>query len=307
MWKIADAHCDTLWEIGVRGTAPEDCCVTAQRLRKGGVSLQTFALWAGPKGPQDDPAGKARAMLAAVDRLGVPVCRGPLPEELPEEPMGVLSIEGGEILEGSIARLDEYHQRSRVRLIALTWNNENEIGYPSAQDGPGLKPFGLHLLREMDARGIFADVSHLSEKGFWDVAEHAELPPVASHSNLRELCDVHRNLRREQARAIIERGGYIGVNLYSAFLAKDRPAVFEDVLRHIDALIGLGGEDAVGLGTDFDGIETWPEGLGTPAELPALLDALLARGYTREQVEKIAGGNYWRLLKRGEAAARIGK
>lgn len=304
MWKIADAHCDTLWEIGVSENAPSKCMITADRLTKGGVSIQTFALFAGPQGPSGKPYEKARAMLGAAGALGVPIERGILPEEIPDSPLGVLSIEGGEILEGSIARLEELHSECRLRMIALTWNNENEIGYPSAKDGPGLKPFGKGLLREMDARGIYADVSHLSEKGFWDVCEGMSLAPVASHSNFRELCDVHRNLNRSQIRAVIEKGGYIGINFYTRFLTGEASAAIEDVYRHIDAIMELGGEDVLGFGSDFDGIESWPEGLGDPLGFQPLCDGLLSRGYTREQVEKIAGGNLYRLLKRGEKAAK---
>lgn len=304
MWKIADAHCDTLWEIGVRKSDPEKCMITADRLEKGGVSLQTFALFAGPEGPNGAPYEKAREMLGAADKAGVPINRGALPDTMPETPTGVISIEGGEILEGSLARLDEMHAECRLRMIALTWNNENEIGCPSAKDGAGLKPFGKKLLQEMDAKGIYADVSHLSEKGFWDVCEGMSLPPIASHSNCKELCDVHRNLTRAQIRAVIEKGGYIGINFYTRFLTGEASATTEDVYRHIDAIMDLGGENVLGFGSDFDGIDSWPEGLGNPLGFQSLCDGLLSRGYTRKQVEAIAGGNLYRLLLRGEKAAQ---
>lgn len=305
MWQITDAHCDTLFSIGVRNRNPQDCQVTAQRLREGNVCIQTLAMFAGGKGPAGEPYKKALAMLEARDKVGVEIYEGDLPEELPQAPGAVLSIEGGEILEGSITRLDEFHARHHVRLIALTWNNENEIAYPSATDGPGLKPFGLHLLREMDARGICADVSHLSEKGFWDVIEHAALPPVASHSNYKPLCNIHRNLTKEQVQAIIAKNGFIGINFYSNFLVEDGVATLDDVVRHIDAIMELGGENVLGFGSDFDGIEIWPDGLGDPSCLPNLCNLLMQRGYTQEQVQAIAGGNYWRLLKQAEAAAII--
>ena len=302
---IADAHCDTLYAIAIHNCPPGDCAVTKPRMAAGGVGLQTFALFAGRHGTAGTPRADGIAMLEAVPRLDVPVFTGDLPDAPPEYPAGVISCEGGEMLEGSIAHLHEFHARARLRMIALTWNFENEIGHPAAL-GPegGLKPFGFELLREMDALGILPDVSHLNEAGFWDVCERAALPPIASHSDCRWLCDVPRNLWKKQARAIIDRGGFIGVNFYSDFLRSDGAATLDDVVRHIDALFELGGEDVVGFGSDFDGIERWPEGLGDPSGFPALLDALRCRGYGEAQLEKLAGLNLWNLLKRAEAAAR---
>ena len=302
---IADAHCDTLYAIAIEGTKPADCVVTPARLKQGGVGLQTYALFCGKHGPA--PAGHPRAdalaMLKAVEQAGVPILTGDLPDAPPEVPTGVFSCEGGEMFEGSLARLEEFQQRLRLRMIALTWNFENEIGHPAAE-GPdgGLKPFGFELLRAMDREGILPDVSHLNEAGFWDVCERAALPPIASHSDCRWLCDVPRNLRKEQVRAIVERGGFIGVNFYSDFLREDAHATLDDVVRHVDALMEMGAEKVVGFGSDFDGIEHWPEGLAHPGDFPNALDALRRRGYSEDTLRDLAGLNLWRVLKRAEAA-----
>ncbi|MDO4867021.1 MAG: dipeptidase [Clostridia bacterium] len=302
---IADAHCDTLYAIAIDGKRPESCTITPDKLEKGGVGLQTFALFAGRKGTLGTPYADGVAMLEAVPKLGVPVLTGDLPEALPQQPTGIISCEGGEMLEGSIARLEEFHRRARLRMIALTWNFENEIGHPAKLGPkPGLKPFGFELLRAMDRLGILADTSHLNEAGFWDVCERAALPPIASHSDCRWLCDVPRNLTREQVKALIDRGGFIGVNFYSCFLKEDGRATLDDAVRHIDALCELGAEHIVGFGSDFDGIDAWPEGLGDPTGFPVLLEALARRGYTQAQLEALAGGNLWNLLKRAERAAR---
>lgn len=303
---VADAHCDTLYQIAINGRAPGKCVVTPQRLEAGGVGLQTFALFAGREGPKGTPYADGLAMLAAASWAGVPMIRDDLPERPPERPMGIFSCEGGEMLEGSLERLTEFQLAARLRMIALTWNFENEIGQP-AVNGPrgGLKPFGLKLLAAMDRYGILPDTSHLNESGFWDVCERSTLPPIASHSDCRWLCDVPRNLRREQAKAIIDRGGFIGVNFYSSFLRADGPATLDDVVRHIDALCELGGEHVIGFGSDFDGIEAWPEGLGDPSGFPGLLDALRRRGYSKETLEGFAGMNLWSLLKRAERESKI--
>lgn len=303
---IADAHCDTLYEIALNGTQPGDCVVTRERMAAGGVGLQTFALFAGSKGTQGTPYRDGVRMLDAAPQVGVEMFTGALPEQPPQFPAGIISCEGGEMLEGSIARLDEFHARARLRMIALTWNYENEIGFPAVGgEDKGLKPFGIDLLSEMDRRGILPDCSHLNVAGFWDICEHSALPPIASHSNCRWLCDVPRNLNKDQARAIIERGGFIGMNFFSRFVIPDGQPTIDDMVRHIDAICEMGGERVLGFGSDFDGISTWPTGLGNPADFPALLDALARRGYTQAQLEDIAGLNLWRLLKRAEVAATL--
>ena len=128
---ISDAHCDTLYAIAIEGKKPGECVVTRERMKKGGVGLQTFALFAGRKGPQGTPYADGIAMLEAVPQIGVPMLTGDLPDVPPEVPTGIISCEGGEMLEGSLERLDEFHARARLRMIALTWNFENEIGHPA--------------------------------------------------------------------------------------------------------------------------------------------------------------------------------
>ena len=297
----ADAHCDTLFAIAVHGIDPSELSVTAARLEAGNVGLQTLAMFAGGRGMSDHPYEKGVAMLNSRHKVGIPVIDGDLPAEPPATPHGVLSIEGGEILEGSLERLREFDGVSRIRMIALTWNNENEIGYPAKNDcGLGLKPFGKALLHEMDRLGVLPDVSHLNEKGFWDIAETAQLPPIASHSNLKKLCGHSRNLTDEQVKCIVEKKGYIGVNFYSNFLRDDGQATLDDVLRHIDGIAELGGIDVLGFGSDFDGIESWPEGLGNPSDFPNLLELLSKHGYTQDDIAKIAGLNLWNVMKRAE-------
>jgi len=303
---VADAHCDTLYAIAIEGKRLSQCAVTPDRLAAGGVGLQTFALFAGRNGPQGTPYADGLAMLTAAPTVGVRFLVDELPDSPPDQPAGIFSCEGGEMLEGSLERLSDFQLSARLRMIALTWNFENEIGHP-AVEGPkgGLKPFGFRLLQSMDRYGILADVSHLNEAGFWDVCEHTALPPIASHSDCRWLCDVPRNLNRDQVRAIIDRGGFIGVNFYGRFLREGGNATLDDVVRHVDALCELGGEHVVGFGSDFDGISEWPDGLGDPSGFPTLLDALRRRGYSEQTLENLAGLNLWNLLKRAERESTL--
>lgn len=294
-----DAHCDTLYAIAIQNQLPENCCVTPERLRAGNVDLQTFAMFTSHR--HGHPYEDGLAMKEVYKRLPLPQLNGRLPDEPPTEPTAILSCEGGEMLKGSLDVLRAFDDEIRLRLLALTWNYENEIGTPALVNAAGgLKPFGIELLAEMDRRGICADVSHLNEAGFWDVMRCAKLPPVASHSNCRWLCDVPRNLWKEQVEALIQRKGFIGINFYANFLNKGGAASLDDVLRNIDEICALGGEDIVGFGSDFDGIESWPEGLDNPERFPALIELLRSHGYSQAQLEKIAGRNYWRVLKDAE-------
>ena len=300
----ADAHCDTLYEMTVNGTKAENCCVTEARMAAGNMGLQTFAMFTSFRRP--DPYADGIKMKALYKQLPFHHLDGELGELPPQGINCILSNEGGEMFRGSIDVLREFDDDVHMRLIALTWNYENEIGTPAKLDATtGLKPFGFEFLKEMDRRGIAADVSHLNVAGFWDVVNHAKIAPLASHSDCRWLCDVPRNLYKDQVQALIERKGFIGVNFYSDFLATGRPATLDDVLRHIDGICELGGEDVIGFGSDFDGIESWPEGLGNPADFPALIELLRDHGYTQNQLEKIAGLNYWRFLKDAQAAAEV--
>ena len=290
---IADAHCDALYRM-VSGKRPRS--VTPETLQKGGVGVQALAMFAG----EDEDRGfhRARAMREALGAFGVPVITGNMPKTPPDAPRAVVTVEGGELFEGDLAKLRALDADVRVRMVALTWNFENELGYPAVGGANnGLKMRGREFLAEMGRLRVLADVSHLNEAGFWDVCELSVLPPVASHSDCRWLCDVPRNLRREQARAIFDRRGYVGINFCPEFLREGGRAAIDDVVRHIDAYMELGGEDCVGFGSDFDGISETPEGLATAADFPKVLEELAKRGYAQEQIEKIAGLNLYRVLR----------
>ena len=299
---IADTHCDTLYSMLFEAWS-ERFMASKEKLLEGKVNLQTFALFAGARQFKDTPYENARRMIEASKTLEIPFITGALPETPPKTLYGVYSIEGGEVLEGKIERLYELDDELRLRMIALTWNYDNQIGTPAKIDAvTGLKPFGFELLKEMDARGIYADVSHLNERGFWDVYENMNLPPIASHSNCKSLCGSYRNLKDDQVDAIIEKNGYIGINFYPHFL-KDggEDTSVEDVIRHIDYIAGRGGIHVIGLGSDYDGIEVQPKGMETAACMYTIAEALSKHGYADQHVEGIMGMNLWRLLKKGDA------
>lgn len=297
---IIDTHCDTLSAL-----AKSECTqVTPDRLREGGVTLQVCALFAGSAGPSGiggaAPPALAAASLAALSRFAehgirkvdspFDICEG--------ETSLMLSIEGGEIIEDSLDSLRRYRDAG-VRIFSLTWNNENLIACPHCGRGnQGLKPFGWEVVRELDRLSIAVDVAHLGEGGFWDLIFHGNKPPMTSHSCCRALRFHTRNLTDDQIRALIDAGGWIGINFYTQFLTDAPTCDTGTVADHIAHIADLGGLGNVGFGSDFDGIDSAPADLQHPGDMPNLLTALAARGFSQSEIRGIAGENFLRYFKR---------
>ena len=165
----------------------------------------------------------------------------------------------------------------------------------------GLTDAGRRLVKRCDDLGILIDLSHMNEAGFWDVAKLSAAPLIATHSNAHAVCQHARNLTDDQLRAIADSGGMVGLNFATAFLRPDGkmlPEVpFEVMMRHLDHMLGILGEDHVGLGSDYDGAVV-PEQLRTAADLPGLVEALRSHGFGGALVEKLCIGNWLRALDR---------
>ena len=297
---IADTHSDTLYAMGVQHAPADRLMITPQRLREGGVTLQVFALWTGGKGNKGDVAGIVQAELSQVPGLiaaGLRQVTDPADAKVGEQCF-MLSVEGGEVFEPGLHTVQLYRDKG-VRMAALLWNNENALGYPAKSgDKRGLTDYGLQVAREMQRVGMAVDVSHLNEAGFYDLFAKTDRPPMASHSCCRALCDHFRNLTDEQLRLMIREGGFVGVNFYPHFLSEDGRADAALVARHIDHICQLGGAEIVGFGSDFDGIETTPDNVRHPGDIPNLLDELRRLGYDDAAIAGIAGENLKRYFAR---------
>ncbi len=209
----------------------------------------------------------------------------------------LLSIEGGEALDGKIENL-EFFQKRGVRILTLTWNYPNQIcDGIGVETGKGLSLFGKKVVAEANQLRMAIDVSHISEKGFWDVIELSEKPIIASHSNAKAISPHRRNLDDEQIRAIIKNNGCIGINLFSEFLA-GKTSTIKDVIRHIDHILSLGGENNIGLGSDFDGISSMPEGLCGVQDVHKIFDEMQKIGYSDLLIEKISYKNFMNILNK---------
>ena len=209
----------------------------------------------------------------------------------------VLAIEGGEALMGNIENLDHFYNRG-VRILAPTWNRENELGYGQATGSAmGLKPFGIECIQRMDELGMIMDVSHLNEAGFWDAHNTATRPYMASHSNAYAVFPHNRNLRDDQILAIVKSGGIIGFNMFPQIVAPNSQAAMDDVMAHFNHFIQLGAVKHLGLGCDFDGIPSTPAGITDVSSLKAF-GALLAAEFDDNTSHRIMEGNFYEFFKR---------
>lgn len=214
----------------------------------------------------------------------------------------VLTVEDGRLVNGSMEKLCFLYEQG-VRAIALTWNFANCFGYPNSKDAEimskGLTDFGKGAIEEMNRLGILVDVSHLSDGGFYDVAKLSKRPFIASHSNCRALTPHQRNLTDEMIKILAEHGGVSGINFCPAFISADiesKKSRVEDLVAHVLHFIKVGGEDCVGIGTDFDGIEGELE-IAHPTQMSLLFDALEKKGVTPRQLDKLASGNVLRVIR----------
>lgn len=219
----------------------------------------------------------------------------------------VMHVEGAEAIDPDLRMLDLLHAAG-LRSLGPVWSRDNVFGggvpmrFPSSPDiGPGLTEAGEALVRACNRLRILVDLSHLTEKGFWDVARITDAPLVATHSNVHALCASSRNLTDRQLDAIRESDGMVGVNFAASFLRADgqmRGDIgLETVVRHVDALIERIGETRVGFGSDYDGAVV-PRAINPASNLQALIEALRAHGYDEGLLRKIAHENWLRVLRR---------
>lgn len=206
-----------------------------------------------------------------------------------------LSLEGAEPLDCDPGRLDEAYQLG-IRMIAPTWNLENALS-GTCVTGGGLTDQGREFVRRAQRLGILIDVSHISQRAFWDICDIAEKPILASHSNARALCGHARNLTDDQFRAICQLGGTAGINLYNPFLVEEGGASMEDVYRHIDHFLQLGGDGHLALGADFDGCDELPTGVGGIQDMKKLADYLLGQGLAEGALYNLYSSSLWKVVE----------
>jgi membrane dipeptidase len=334
---VFDGHNDSLTRDGhdriARGR--KDGHVDLPRMREGGMRGGIFALFTPSEGDKDEqrverddgvfeftlaarveqPAAAAYASTAAgrlvsLERAGeLRIARSAQDLDSAHAgdgpPVAVMHLEGAEAIDTGLDALDLWHAAG-LRSLGLVWSRSNDFGHgvpfmsPASPDtGPGLTKHGKQLVRRCAERGVLVDVSHLNEKGFWDVAKLDQGPLVATHSGIHALCQSTRNLTDEQLDAIKAANGLVGIVFACAFLREDfkndPDTPLELIVRHARYAADRIGIEHVALGSDFDGA-TIPNALGDAAGLPKLLDAFANAGFTQQEIEQVAWHNWRRVF-----------
>ena len=317
-FPLFDAHCDTLSAMLGQETSLRKNHLHVDLLRGGTYSpmAQFFAVFGEVTGPEEQMAKDLPAWESgyscfwaqydllqqglAENRDMLAFCRSAREAELAARAGKIaafLSVEGAEILDCSLERLTEAHGQG-VRMVTLTWNNPNALSGTNLKERDrGLSDLGRQFVRRCQALGVIVDVSHLSEPGFWDVAEEmAGRPFVASHSNAASLCPHSRNLTDRQFLEIVKARGVAGINLYTAFLGGEKPDVSR-VVAHMEHFLALGGEKALAMGADLDGCDSLPLGIKGVEDMEKIAEELLRKNYSEALVCDIMYHNLFRVVE----------
>ncbi|WP_141333913.1 dipeptidase [Paenibacillus sp. tmac-D7] len=306
---VIDGHCDVLYKLfenralDFYGTSLSGLDVTYERMCRSNIKVQFFAIYLPERitVPHFDYYLEYISIfyrkVASDGRIRPIKNRGDLEAVMNGKQRGaLLTLEGADALHGNPLYLRTLYELG-VRMIGTTWNYANW-----AADGileprqAGFSRKGKTFIKECDELGILMDASHLSVAAFWDLADTARLPFVASHSNAKAICGHPRNLDDSQIREIIRRDGRIGITFVPWFVKSQGGATIDDLLKHIDYICALGGERQVAFGSDFDGIDRWIPQLEHAGQFPWLVEAL-AKRYSDEQVNRFLYANWHSLLQ----------
>ena len=354
---VIDTHADTpqmmLDENYDLADPASPYMISIPKMRKGHLGGEFFSIWVPVDWPRQDLVHRALDLIDVVneqvaqhsDALGMARSADDVVRLHHEHKIAILmGLEGGHIIIDDLRVLDNFY-RLGVRYMTLTHTKDTDWA-DSSGDTPrhnGLTPFGRQVVERMNRLGMMVDISHVSDKTFYDAVAVSKAPVIASHSSCRALCNAPRNMTDDMIRALARNGGVMDINFYSAFLdptfraasnriskqvdaaiaaaRKQRAAegkklsyAEENAIRvkmqadlpqpsykviadHIDHAVKVGGIDHVGLGSDFDGIDAIPHGMEDASHLPDLVTELARRGYSKEDLEKILGGNVLRVMR----------
>ncbi len=303
---FVDGHCDTITTALKRkeNLFENNCHIDIKRLKKFKSPIEVFSVWLEKEKLKKAYSYTLEAIHFFKDEINknnnyIKIAKtfSDISENIKNKKIsGILGIEGGEAFEGNPENIYNLFKQG-VRIFTLTWNYENDIGYGAATKiDKGLKPFGketVHILNKLN--GII-DVSHLNEKGFWDICDISDKPFIASHSNSKNICGNLRNLSDEQIKEISRRKGIIGINLYPYFLENNGKANFDSIIKHINYIINIAGEDVLGIGCDFDGIDILPSDISEISDINKLYKKLKL-SFNKIIADKIIRENFLQFFK----------
>ncbi len=321
------------------------------KVREGNLGAEFFSIWVDPKKYQGKYAQRALDMIDSVyetvrkhpDAMQMAYSVGDIESARQgghKRLAALMGIEGGHAIENDLRILRDYY-RLGARYMTLTWANSDEwadssgdLNKPDVPHHNGLTDFGKQVVAEMNRLGMMVDISHVSDKTFWDTLAVTQAPVIASHSSARALTNHERNLTDDMLRAVAKNGGVVQVNFNCGFIdqnyldkynewnrqrmAQGKPDMtysteespslprppFKSLIDHFDHIAKIAGVDHVGIGSDFDGVDCLPEGIDSVADLPKITQALLDRGYKPDEIKKILGGNLLRVFRQVEKVSR---
>ncbi len=303
-----DSHCDTAFVISEQKALLYDNQghIDLKRLGQYGPAAQFFAIFGVPQFSRenktygqifDDTYGYLVEQFNANSDY-ISFCRsGADAEKAAQEGKiaGFVTVEGADLLGCSVEGLQRGYELG-VRAVGLTWNFKNALAGTNVEDG-GLTDEGKRFVKKMYDLGMIVDVSHISDKAFYDICDIATGPIVATHSNSRSVWTHSRNLTDDMYRQIIQSGGTAGINLYSAFIGGEGVDV-DAVMDHICHYLDLGGEHSVSLGGDLDGCDELPSGIHGVEDVGRIYSAMLDRGFGTGLADDIFYNNLLGVVKK---------
>lgn len=304
MFKFIDGHCDTITTALESNSIlfENDLQIDIKRLQKYNCPTQVFSVWCANKYLDDAFSYTDNALtffdneIKSIDCIEYAYSAKDIENNMKSKKISaILALEGGEALEGKIENLEYFYEKG-VRILTLCWNRENELGYGSSCNvNSGLKSFGKECVKKMNELDMIIDVSHLNKEGFWDTFELSSQPFIASHSNAFNQCKHSRNLTDDQIKAIVDKGGMIGINLYPKFLHIDGYADISDIIRHIEHFIKITNGYNLGIGCDFDGIDKAPRNISNILDLTKLFVAI-EKYFDKKIAKRIMFENYFKFF-----------
>lgn len=305
---LFDLHCDTLYRAVTENESitDNDFHLSVKRGKAYKPWVQCMAMWV-----PDELRGEAaynhvvkgcNTLNKQIDSLNdesVLIIRSSeqLSKVYKQNKSGIIfTVEGGAGLGGRVENVKKFSDMG-VKILTLTWNKENEIGTGCLSDEKyGITKLGRQILCELEKYNIIADVSHASERLFYDVAQYSTRPFIATHSNSKTVCNHIRNLTDEQFLLIKEKGGIVGLNFSRGFLSENEKADIDDIVRHAEYFLSLGGENTVALGSDFDGTDM-PNGINGIENMQDLYNRFLQLNYKEELLYKLFFNNAYNFCQ----------
>lgn len=303
--RLFDLHCDTLYRAYTENSSlfQNDFHISLERAADIKPYIQCLAVWIPDEYRKKQAwelfSGCCQLLEKQLEHTEIKICKnaGEIAYITQNQEQGViLTVEGGAVLGGDLSKVQTIYHMG-VRMMTLTWNGRNELGDGIGElNDNGLTEFGKEVIREMERVGIIIDISHAGEKMFWQVAELAKKPFIASHSNIRTVSPHKRNLTEQQFCCLKERGGIAGINFCTEFLHKDKTnAKIYDIISVAEKFLNLGGEDHIAIGTDFDGADIPKEITGI--ESMQKIHELFLGAFGKEITEKIFFRNAERFFR----------